>query len=193
MPAPEVTLIHTTHENTKTLGHVLRAITRNLLATGTPSLAAAFTAAARLRLRQTSAKRIATTNGLFTTSPNGICAIPTPELDKALARARSLYGAGMGFASLSILSSIVSATVGLRWEEDGAMAHVLAVIDADISQAIQSCKEELEGGRMNDLTAAHEAIRNLRSCIRESARDVEIWDGEFPFDRASNSIDCWKI
>lgn len=117
----------------------LRAITRNLLATGTPSLAAAFTAAARSRLRQTSAKRIATTNGLFTTSLNGIYAIPTPELDKALARARSLYGAGMGFASLGILSSIVKATVGLRWEDDGAMAHVLAVVDADISQAIQVC------------------------------------------------------
>lgn len=115
----------------------MRAITRNLLATGTPSLAAAFTAAARSRLRQTSARRIATTNGLFTTSHNGIHAIPTQELDNALARARSLYGAGMGFASLGILSSIVKATVGLRWEEDGAMADVLAVIDADISQAMQ--------------------------------------------------------
>jgi hypothetical protein len=45
----------------------------------------------------------------------------------------------MGFASLGILSSIVNATIGLRWEEDGAMAHILAVIDADISQAIQVC------------------------------------------------------
>ncbi|KAG2111483.1 hypothetical protein DEU56DRAFT_749548 [Suillus clintonianus] len=208
MPAPEVAPVHT-HETTKTLGHVLsslrlphqktddtttslRAITRNLLATGTPSLAAAFTAAARSRLRQTSAKRIATTNGLFTTSHNGIHAIPTPELDNALARARSLYGAGMGFASLSILSSIVKATVGLRWEEDGGMADVLAVIDADISQAIQSCKEELEGGR-NDTAVAQEAISNLWSGIEESARDVEIWGGEFPYDRASNSIECWKI
>jgi hypothetical protein len=46
---------------------------------------------------------------------------------------------------------------------------------------------------MHDLTAAHEAIDNLWSGIRESATDVEIWGGEFPFDRASNSIDCWKI
>ena len=117
----------------------MRAITRNLLATGTPSLSAAFTAAARSRLRQTSAKRIATTHGIFTTSLDGIYAIPTPELDKALARARSLYGAGMGFASLNILSSIVKATIGLRWEVSGAMVHVLAVIDSDISQAIQVC------------------------------------------------------
>ncbi len=29
------------------------------------------------------------------------------------------------------------ATVGLRWEDDGDMADILAVIDADIGQAIQ--------------------------------------------------------
>ncbi|KAG1788914.1 uncharacterized protein HD556DRAFT_1311668 [Suillus plorans] len=217
MPAPEVTPLHTHTETAKTLGHVnlmvdtlianatieeqvlvisaatLRAITRNLLATGTPSLAAAFTAAARSRLRHTNARRIATTNGLFTTSQNGIHAIPTQELDNALARARSLYGAGMGFASLAILSSIVKATVGLRWEEDGAMADVLAAIDTDISQAMQSCKEELEGGRVSDTAIPQEAIGNLWSDIGESARDVEIWGGEFPFDRASNSIECWKF
>ncbi|KAG2353277.1 hypothetical protein BDR07DRAFT_1615065 [Suillus spraguei] len=195
MPAPEVAPVHTTHlETAKTLGHVnlmvdtlianatiddLRAITRNLLATGTPSLAAAFTAAARSRLRQTSARRIATTNGLFTTSHNGIHAIPTQELDNALARARSLYGAGMGFASLGILSSIVKATVGLRWEEDDAMSEVLAIIDADISQAMQSCKEEMEGGRVSDTAVPQEAISNLWSNIGESARDVEIWGENF--------------
>jgi len=46
---------------------------------------------------------------------------------------------------------------------------------------------------MNDLTTAREAIDNLRTGISDSARDVEIWGGEFPFDRASNSIECWKI
>ncbi|KAG6377999.1 hypothetical protein JVT61DRAFT_14797 [Boletus reticuloceps] len=124
-------------DNGKTLGHVnlmvdtlianatiedLRAITRTLLATGTPSLAASFTAAARSRLRQTNAKRIATTNGLFATGLDGIHVVPTPELENVLARARSLYGA---------------ATVGLRWETEGSMANILAVIDTDICQAIQ--------------------------------------------------------
>ncbi|KAG0701098.1 hypothetical protein DFH29DRAFT_852944 [Suillus ampliporus] len=207
MPTPEVAPVHT-HETTRTLGHVnlmmdtlianvtiddLRAITRNFLATGTPNLVAAFTAAARSYLRQTSAKRTARTNNLFTTSLNGIHAVPTPELDNALARARSLYGAGMGFASLGILSSIVNATVGLRWEEDGPMADILAVIDADISQAIQSCKEELESGRVSDMAVAQEAIDHLWSGIGESARDVEIWGGEFPFDKASDTIKCRKI
>ncbi|KAH7924130.1 hypothetical protein BV22DRAFT_1035564 [Leucogyrophana mollusca] len=206
MPAPEVQ-VHS-QENGKTLGHVnlmvdtlianatledLRAITRSLLATGTPSLASAFTAAARSRLRQTSAKRIATTNGLFDTGLNGIDAIPTTDLNNVLSRARSLYGAGMGLASLGVLSSVVRATIGLRWEPEGATADALAVIDADISQAIQSCKEEFEGGRVSDMAGAREAIGNLWSGIQESSRDVEIWGGEFPFDRAANSIEYWKI
>ncbi|KAN0080432.1 hypothetical protein V8E55_009998 [Tylopilus felleus] len=199
---------HPQDANGKTLGHVnlmvdtlianatiedLRAITRTLLATGTPSLAASFTAAARARLRQTNAKRIATTNGLFATGPDGIHVIPTSELEKVLARARSLYGAGMGFSGLSLLSSVVKATIGLRWQQEGPMADILAVIDMDICQAIQSCKEELDGGRVNDITVARETIGKLWASVEESCRDSEIWGGEFPFDRAQSSIQCWSL
>ena len=60
-----------------------------------------------------------------------------PPLHDLLTRARSLYGAGLGFASLAVLSLIVRATIGLRWEDEGDMADILAVIDADIGQAIQ--------------------------------------------------------
>ncbi|KAG9308215.1 hypothetical protein JVU11DRAFT_12228 [Chiua virens] len=190
--------------NGKTLGHVnlmvdtlianatiedLRAITRSLLATGTPNLAASFTVAARSRLRQTNAKRIASSNGLFVTGLDGIHAVPTPELENVLARVRSLYGAGMGFAGLSLLSSVVNATVGLRWEKEGSMADILVVIDADISQAIQSCKEELAGGRIDDVTAARETMSKLWASLEESCRDVEIWRGEFPFDRAASTLE----
>ncbi|KAF9219408.1 hypothetical protein BS17DRAFT_761024 [Gyrodon lividus] len=206
MPAREIAAHSQDH--VKTLGHVnlmvdtlianatiddLRAITRTLLATSTPSLAASFTAAARSRLRQTNAKRIASTNGLFATGLDGIHAVPTPELENVLARARSLYGAGMGFTSIGLLSSVVKATVGLRWEEEGAMVDILAVIDADICQAIQSCKEELEGGRANDLVAARETISKIWAGVEESSRDVEVWGGEFPFDKTANSIECWRI
>jgi len=49
-----------------------------------------------------------------------------------------MYGAGMGFSSLGLLSSVVRATLGLRWEDDGDMADILAVVDIDIGQAIQA-------------------------------------------------------
>ncbi|KAI6104959.1 hypothetical protein EDD16DRAFT_1714322 [Pisolithus croceorrhizus] len=183
----------TIEEQVSLLNRSLRAITRNLLASGSPGLATAFTDAARTRLRQTIAKRIANANGLFETDIDGIHAVPTASLDNILARIRSLYGAGMGFASLGLLASIVKATIGLRWEREGSMATTLAVIDTDISQAIQSCKEELEGGRANDLTAARDAVNKLSISVKESLADVKSWDGEFPFERAVNSIECWKI
>jgi hypothetical protein len=54
----QVLVIFDRHQNTYNGDRPssLRAITRNFLATDTPSLAAAFTTAVRLRLRQTSAK-----------------------------------------------------------------------------------------------------------------------------------------
>ena len=114
----------------------LRSICRNLLATGPPGIAPAFLSAARSRLRQTN-KPPPSPYGLFRRQTRDDPATPLPHLHDLLTRARSLYGAGLGFLSLSVLASIVRATVGLRWEDDGDMADILAVIDADIGQAIQ--------------------------------------------------------
>lgn len=73
--------------------------------------------------------------------------MPTQQLLDTLTRVRSLYGVGLGFASLSVLASVVYATIGLRWESlaDGVMADILAVIDADIGQAIQAGVHSFEG------------------------------------------------
>jgi len=43
----------------------------------------------------------------------------------------------MGFASLGVLESVVKATLGLRWEKVGETSEILALVDVDISQAIQ--------------------------------------------------------
>jgi hypothetical protein len=75
-----------------------------------------------------------------------------PCLHDILTRARSLYGAGLGFASLAVLSSIVRATIGLRWDDDGDMADILAVIDADIGQAIQASVPRLMLCMISELT-----------------------------------------
>lgn len=91
------------------------------------------------------------------------------------------------------------------------MADILAEIDADIGQAIQvgfclafwmpyltrcvlqSSKEEIEGGRVNDFASAREAVSDLRNAVNESYVDVESWGGEFPFERGLSSIEYWKI
>ena len=108
-----------------------------MLSNGTPGFASAFTAAARSRCRQSNAKFLSANISFFTRKSNGQEASPTPQLHEALNRARTLYGAGIGFASFSILTAVVKATVGLRWEEDSEMADALAEIDADLGQAIQ--------------------------------------------------------
>jgi len=110
---------------------------RTLLATGPAGFSPAFQNAARSRLRKTTASLKLNPYTLFRRQTGHREAEPLPPLFEILSRVRSLYGAGLGFSSLSLLAQVVRATVGLRWEEDGDMADVLAVIDADIGQAIQ--------------------------------------------------------
>jgi hypothetical protein len=117
------------------LSYSLRAVIRGLLATSSPHTASAFTTAARSRLRQTYSKTLPKPFALFARRDGSI--VPTSHLSETLARARALYGAGLGFASLGILATIVSATIGARWLEESDMANALAVVDGDISQAIQ--------------------------------------------------------
>jgi hypothetical protein len=93
--------------------------------------------AAHFRLTQTNTSAIPNEQHLFVTDPNSRRAIPTESLYEALTRARKLYGSGLGFASLGILTVIVRATLGLRWDDTGEMVDVLDAIDGDITQAFQ--------------------------------------------------------
>ncbi|KAJ7733861.1 hypothetical protein DFH07DRAFT_780496 [Mycena maculata] len=204
MPAAETSLRSTNPR--PVLGHVnlmvdtliananlddLRAIVRSMVASGTPGVAAALTSAARNRLQQTNARHLSGSHNLFTSyGPN---AAPTQQLHELLKRARALYGSGMGFASLGLLASGVRSTIGLQWDCEGDVAEVLAVIDADIAQAIQSCKEELEAGRVEEYTFARKALSELRNAVDASYEDVEGWGGEFPFERGISSLAYWKL
>ncbi|KAK7024719.1 hypothetical protein R3P38DRAFT_2950877 [Favolaschia claudopus] len=170
----------------------LRAIVRNMVASATPGIATALTAAARDRLQQTNARCIPGTSFCLFTTYGGHVA-PTPQLQDVLKRARALYGSGMGFASLSLLASAVRSTIGTRWDAEGEAAEVLAVIDADIAQAIQSCKEEVEAGRVGDYTSARKALAELRSTVDASYAEIEAWGGEFPFERAASSLAYWNV
>lgn len=129
---------------------------------------------------------------LFQTLDDGL-AVPTQNLDVILRRSRALYGAGMGFTGLGLLTEVVKSTIGLRWELDGNTTDHLAAIDADISQAIQSSKEELGSGRVLDLNIARSAVRDLAAAVRSSLRDCELWGGEFPFEQALAIVDWWKF
>ncbi|KAI0940591.1 hypothetical protein AcW1_003747 [Taiwanofungus camphoratus] len=202
MPALE-----TPHDTRPILGHVnlmmdsfianaapddLRAVVRTLLATSPHSVTAAFTTSARRRLEKMNAKTLPPSVKLFMKTNDGLSR-PTSDLRSVLRRARALYGAGMGFASLELLTEVVKSTIGGRWQEDGETADVLAEIDADITQAIQSSKEEMGGGRVTDLARARTVVSELHTALIRSERDVEAWGSDLPFERAVVSIQYWKF
>ncbi|TFK49969.1 hypothetical protein OE88DRAFT_1736268 [Heliocybe sulcata] len=171
----------------------LRAIVRTLLATHSPTLASSFTHTARARLSQVNARPLPDLPTVFEKAPQSNLSAPAPGLDDVLRRVRALYGAGMGLASLDLLAKIVRATWGLRWENEGVMADALAMIDADITQAIQSSKEEIEEGRVFDLATARAVAADISQTLEGSESDIAGWGGEFPFERAAASLVLWTI
>lgn len=164
---------------------------RATLASCAPSTATVFTNAARKRLSQGNFRDVPSREELFTVVRGE--AVPTPRLETVLRKARAIYGAGMGVAGLQYLTEVVRRTHGLQWDVDGDTADVLAAIDSDIAQAIQSAKEELGAGRVGDLEGARRIVIELERAVIESQQDTLTWDGEFPFERGLVSLQHLKF
>jgi hypothetical protein len=64
------------------------------------------------------------------------------------------------------------------------MMETLAIVDSDMSQAIQACKEELQRDDCVVGERERKALRDLKDMLREVKRVCDVWDSEFPFDRA---------
>ncbi|KAJ7435807.1 hypothetical protein B0H11DRAFT_1956873 [Mycena galericulata] len=168
----------------------LRAILRDMLSSKTPGLVSAFIMSTRARLHQhTGAVEVVKFKLL---SDSGVLA---PQLLERLTRARLLYGSGMGFASLPLLAAVVRSTIGSRWPPESEVAHALVVVDADIDQALQSCREEIQGVGAVDQWAAEgrNAVAELSAALEASRLDVDGWRGEFPFERAMFSVQDLKL
>ncbi|KAL5479094.1 hypothetical protein ACEPAI_2382 [Sanghuangporus weigelae] len=208
MPAPEVDPIDVAAR--PAVGHVnlmvdtlianasiddLRAIVRSMLATSPPSVSSSFVTAARTCLKQSAQRGIGKQPLLFETREwhGRIETTPTARLNNLLTYTRTLYGAGLGFDSLDVLAGIVRATAGLRWDSDDHLVDELAVIDADISQAIQSCREEYASGNVRDISIVRTALRRLRVALNDCRAEVESWGGEFPFSRGNANAECLQI
>lgn len=169
----------------------LRAITRNLLAIHPGCLTQSYKTCARDRLRRTDNTTELVSATLFEQIDSFY--LPAQSLYDLLSRTRKLYGVGFGSSSLPLLTAIVRATVGIRWRERGETAELLAVIDNDISQAIQSTKEEIASGSIEDINRIRDAVERLKLAVVDSKKDVLIWNGKFPFGRADISVHCWKL
>jgi hypothetical protein len=171
----------------------LRAIVRGLLSSGSPATTTAFLGAARRRLTQAGGVPKTNHEPLFCIDHTGENVIPTVALQEILRRARTLYGAGMGFASLRLLAQPVRAAADFCWKESAILESTFATIDADLCQALQSSREEYEGGRTRDLAAARAALEELKAAVKESQIAVQSWKGVYPFERAATTLEFWKI
>lgn len=132
-------------------------------------------------------------DSLFARRPGGSGIAPTAELRNILTRSRMLYGVGLGFASLRVLALPIKATAHFRWEPGSDIEQIFAEIDADIGQALQSAREELDSGRAGNLQAARAAMEELKIAVRESQAASASWGGAYPFERAAASLEFWKL
>ncbi|KAG7087016.1 hypothetical protein E1B28_012994 [Marasmius oreades] len=198
MPAPDVSIpTNVTHS---VVGHVNLMVdtflanvdSDELLSSGLPDIAKTFNEIARGYYSSKGEEYKPNYKSLFRRGEEG-AVVPTEDFNEGLIHGRSLYGIGMGLAALEVLAFIVSATVGIRWREGDKLYGALVVLDSDITQAIQSCKEEKEAGRIVDQTRMRKVVENLRSVLKESSEEVRSWDGVFPFDKATSSVQYWKV
>ncbi|KAJ3004307.1 hypothetical protein NUW54_g4875 [Trametes sanguinea] len=150
----------------------LRSFARATLASSPPDVAVTFTKAARSHLAKTGAMRPPAAGTLFVQLEGEW--EPTDELSGVLSRCRMLYGAGMGVNALTVLTDVVKESVGVTWKEDSRMEEMLALVDTDLCQAIQSAKEEMDrvGGKGADVEAARKAREKLRDALMASREDA---------------------
>lgn len=168
-----------------------------MIATSPPSVAASFVSAARGCLSHSlmQQRHLVKQSGLFETRERhgSFETLPSARLHAMLSYIRSLYGAGMGFDSLEVLTGIVRASAVLRWEADDALPNELAMIDADISQAIQSCREELTSGNVHDPIVARTILSKHCAALDECRSEIEEWGGEFPFARGLANAESLRL
>jgi len=173
----------------------LRGIVRNLLASSPPSVSARLATIARGLLKRKASGRGSSATPftpLFLTSKDGSSRPADPFYD-TLRVGRSMYGAGLGLMALRHLTPAMQQTIGLRWEEDDEMADSLAILDSDMTQAIQSGKEELMRENGSVVNEARAVVKELRLRLSEASASVKLWGGEFPFERTQASLEHWKL
>ncbi|KAI0743864.1 hypothetical protein C8Q80DRAFT_1272495 [Daedaleopsis nitida] len=172
----------------------LQAIIRSTLATSPPSVTDRFKEAARARLVSSNATAIPDRSTLFDELIEGSTYRQrSPRLEAVLLRTRALYGAGMGLASVAILTAVVVGTAGIRWEADSDFENQLAAVDADIAQAIVSAGQELGAKQIKDDAQSQGTRKALLDALVACQDAVCAWGGNFPFERGLASTENWKL
>lgn len=208
-----------TYSSHKHLPRSLRAVVRGLLVTGPPNTTSAFQKVAKQRLRRhrvTDKSLLPSPTSLFvlqdpysssssslsssssslpsTISDDSLDPHFTPQVFDIIARARALFGAGLGLQSLPLLTLLIRGTQNLRWSEDGTFVDSMAILDSDIAQAIQSSCEQISSSNLDDMTVdeGKQVVKDLTTALKQCEAEVEEWGGEFPFQRGLANVE-WLV
>ena len=166
----------------------LRSIFRSILVAD-PSLTTAFHAQSRKWLEKT---RPASMPQLFTSEASASSkkvVTPSSAFEGTQRRIRAMFGCGLGFESLELLSEIVVQVSELDFdgdsEEGERLTDILATIDGDIVQAVTAAgKELLVGNTKRCMNSSETAIQEgLLRTLEEARNKAEAKGLEFMFDR----------
>jgi hypothetical protein len=101
-------------------------------------------------------------------------------------RGRAWYGAGVGCPSILVLP-IVEAVGTVQWVEGSAVEEALSIVDCDIAAVLGNAKEEVQQEREVGVDAVN-VLRNLNRVLEGVEEKVELWGGDFPFERSLDAL-----
>jgi hypothetical protein len=109
---------------------------------------------------------------------------PTAAYKQLLIHTHVIFGCGMGFASLLLYLPILQGILLLCWKEDRPLMEELVVMDSNMGQAIQACKEEIQRDDFVVGEVEQNVLQDFKDMLQEVKLVSQLWEGEFPFDRA---------
>ena len=116
---------------------------------------------------------------------------PLPAFNTLLCRARVLYGCGLGLEAVELFTRVISASVGLRWEEGDEMEDALSVVDCDLAAALYNVKDVF-GTRLKD-QQDRDVLVALDVGLKAVACQMEDCGGDNPFERAQDTLSEFKL
>jgi len=168
----------------------LRAVMRSILVDN-PSFTAGFHLQSARWLQKTQPTSLPEL--FISTAAKGPFQKPTvhtsPLFENLQSRIRAMYGSGLGFESLSLLSEIVKQASELEFDENTQhgedLMDLLSTVDGDIVQAVTAAgKELITTTRRRNMNATEIEVQNYLQKILEGSRDKANAKGmEFLFER----------
>lgn len=74
------------------------------------------------------------------------------------------------------------------------MDGALVIIDADLAQCLQSCREQVAANEVPDRAAAKELLASLGKSLKNTQDATKQWGGEFALEKGQMALEGdWKL